>query len=203
DEQAGVEGDAENLAAVAEGAIFAARRRVRSRRHRMLSWLTQLLTAAGMLATLALVAHLVVRHITRRVSAERQRTSARLEQERQAARQASLRQQAPTLNDAARQRCPDWALTDESCYELLLSLNTVADGDSALTRLWFDEWVQADTALCGLLGAHYQRIERASEIEPACQRLAGMTIGLSGEDASLAWMERFREAVACKLKARP
>lgn len=190
----------EDLSALAEVDAFGEERGhlVVRRRRWMLAW--QIIAAAGMLATIAVLVYAGFRVSDAREARKRRQAEAVLRQEQAQELRRRQHLDARRLNAVARQKHADWSLSDEECFRLWRALNTrFPVRQEAQSR--FDFWVDCDAVMHGLFSEVFSGLQSPADIEAACQRLAGYSLGLKGEPAGLPPLAEFRELARLALDA--
>lgn len=190
----------ENLSGLSEVDAFGGEREqlVVRRRRWQLAW--QILAAVGMLATIVVVVYAGYRFFDARESRKRQAAEAFLRQEQRQELRRRQRIEARQLNAAARQQHAGWSLSDDACYRLWRALNTRCSvRQDAQAR--FDFWVSCDAGTHGLFSEVFGGLKSPADIEAACQRLAGFSLGLQGDPARLPPLAEFRALARLSLDA--
>lgn len=187
----------DDLSALADIHAFGDDREQFIRHRRLWATVRRVCVLLGLLLSLIGVGYGAWRFYDARESRKRLNAAALAQQE--AARQLlhTQRVESRRLSDVARRLNPYWALSDAECFLLWRALNTIHSGAAAEKA--FREWVACDLALYGAFSEQLTRIQDAKAIEPACQWLAGVAMGLHAMAAPMPPLDRFRALAAARL----
>ncbi len=187
----------ENFSGLADVNVFGDEREGIVMRKRRWALAQQALASVGMLVTIAVVVYLAYRFYDARETRKKLNALAIIQQEEAAKLRHAQRVTAKEMSSQARNKHGFWSLSDEECFRLWRALNLMYPAQQARARM--DAWVQYDAEVCGLFSEAFGQIENSAAIEGACQRLAGMSLGLSPEKAQLPPLDEFRHLAALKL----
>jgi DNA-directed RNA polymerase subunit RPC12/RpoP len=191
----------ENLTGLADINAFGDERGNLVVRRRRWVFVQQILAAIGMLLTLVVVVVVAYRFFDARETRKRNLAEAFLNQEEAQEIRRQQRMKARQVNLGARQKQGVWSLTDDDCYRLWRALMVCYPGGRE-AQAQFDAWVAYDSETYGLFSEVFGQIRKPADIEPACQRLVGMSLGMQGIKAKLPSLQAFRQ-VALQSLADP
>jgi DNA-directed RNA polymerase subunit RPC12/RpoP len=187
----------ENFSGLADVNVFGDEREDIVLRKRRWALGQQALASVGMLVTIAVVVYFAYRFYDARETRKKNHALAIIHQEEAAELRHAQRVTAKDLSRLARNKHGFWSLSDEESFRLWRALNHVYPAQQARARL--DAWVQYDAESFGLFSEAFGQIQNPAAIEGACQRLAGMSLGLSPEMAQLPPLDEFRQLAMLKL----
>ena len=187
----GAQAAPEKLSGLADINAFGNEREHLVLRRRRWTLVWQILAAIGMLATLVVVVSVAYRFFDSRETRKRAIVETALRQEERQELRHRQQLEARQMNLAARRKQGVWSLDDAACARFWRALNTCYPArQEAQAR--FDFWVSCDADTYGLFSEVFRQIRSPGDIETACQRLAGFSLGLQGESARLPPLAEFR-----------
>lgn len=191
-------GDSDDLAGLSDVNAFGDERLTKIRRRRRWAAVQQIAALFGILATVALVGFGAWRFYAAREAVKHRNAEELLRQKEAAELRRTQRNEAQRLSAGARSLTAYWQLTDNDSYLMWRALSQMHP-ESAEAHRKFAAWVEHDDALHGLFSRSFAAIRRPEDIEPACQRLAGLALGLSSGSALLPPLDEFRQMTRLKL----
>ena len=111
-----------------------------------------------------------------------------------------LEQDARRLGREAARKSSYWRMSDGDNVRLLAAL-VALHGDS-VSHKKFEEWVELDVALHGVVGESLAAVTTPAAVESCCQRVVGMALGLGGTGAALPPQAELRRLALLMLKFR-
>ncbi|NLF22049.1 MAG: hypothetical protein GX590_02720 [Lentisphaerae bacterium] len=190
----------EDLSALSDIHAFEGDRERFIQRRRWWAAVRRVCVLLGLLLSLIGVGYGAWRFYDARDTRQRQAAAALARQEEARALRQTQQRESRRLSAAARRENPYWKLSDGEGDLLWRALNTLHR--SAAAEKAFHDWVACDRELFGAFSEQLARIQDADAIEPACQWLAGIALGLRGAPAPLPPLDRFRELAAARLAVK-
>lgn len=188
----------ENLSELADVHAFGDDRETIILRKRRWAFAQQLLSALGILATLGVIGYAFWRFYDAHETKKRNNAEAVIRMEEASNLRRVQRNEAKRLAEQARRQNAYWRLSDAECYRLWVALCSLHPVQAEAQKS-FEVWVARDAALYGLFSEQFEQIQSLAAIEPACQRLAGMAMGLSAVPTTLPPLNEFRQLMVAKL----
>ena len=188
----------ENLSGLSDVHAFGDERETIILRKRRWAFAQQVLASHGILATLGVIGYGFWRFYDAHETKKQNNAEALIQMEEANNLRRTQRGEAKRLDQQALRQNSYWNLSEHECYRLWRALHELHPVQ-AQAQQRFNAWVARDIALYGLFSELFAQAQSPAAIEPACQRLAGMTMGLSPVPVELPPLDEFRRLIVAKL----